>query len=300
MGEVYRAKDARLNREVAIKVLPDHQVNNPDALKRFEREAKALAALSHPNILTVFDVGTDQGISFVVMELLEGETLRSRIPVSGIHWQKASEIAITIAEALSASHSKGVIHRDLKPENIFLTSDDRIKILDFGLARLTEVLPQQDLTSAPTRSHELESAISGTVPYMSPEQVTGNTVDARTDIFSFGCVLYEMLTGSKPFSRNNAGETIAAILKENPQPLNESGKQFPAELERVILHCLEKNPDRRFQSARDLTFALRQVGNISDISKITTARYRVKSRGFKIGVIITVLATLAAASFFYG
>jgi eukaryotic-like serine/threonine-protein kinase len=297
MGVVYRARDVRLNRDVAMKVLPEHLVNNPDALRRFEREAKALAALSHPNILSIFDVGADQGISYVVMELLEGETLRSRIPVSGIPWQKVLDLAVPIAEALSGAHSRGVVHRDLKPENIFLTSDDRIKILDFGLARLTEIVPQQETTEAPTRSQELESAtVSGTVPYMSPEQITGKGVDARSDIFSFGCVLYEMLTGRRPFSRNSSAETIAAILKENPTPLADSGKQIPPQLERVVLHCLEKNPSQRFQTARDLTFALREISNTSVIPKTT---YKLPSRTFKLGLVGVPLLVIAAVSFFY-
>ncbi|MCI0444930.1 serine/threonine protein kinase [bacterium] len=297
MGVVYRAKDVRLNRDVAIKVLPEHLVNNPDALRRFEREAKALAALSHPNILSIFDVGTDQGISYVVMELLEGETLRSRIPASGLPWQKALDIAATIAEALSVAHSKGVVHRDLKPENIFLTSEDQIKIVDFGLARLTEILSQQETTGAPTRSQELESAtISGTMPYMSPEQITGKGVDARSDIFSFGCVLYEMLTGRRTFSRNSSAETIAAILKENPQPLSDSGKQIPPQFERLLLHCLEKNPSRRFQTAKDLTFALREISNASLVPKTT---YNLQSRKLKLVFTIAILAVLAGVSFFY-
>ena len=185
MGEVYRAKDTQLDREVALKVLPDHLANNADSLRRFQREAKSLAALSHPNILTIFDVGTDQGVSFVVTELLEGETLRNRIAHSALAWQKALEIAAPVAEGLSAAHSKGVIHRDLKPENIFVTSDDRVKILDFGLARWQEVAPSEDATELPTTSHvETETGVvMGTVPYMSPEQVRGERLDARSDIF---------------------------------------------------------------------------------------------------------------------
>ena len=295
MGEVYRARDTRLNRDVAIKVLPEHMVNDPDALSRFEREAKALAALSHPNILTIFDVGADQGFSFVVMELLEGKTLRARILRSGLSWPEALEIAVTIAEGLSAAHSKGIVHRDLKPENVFLTSDDRIKILDFGLARLTAGLPPQELAEAATRSQELESVtVSGTVPYMSPEQITGKGVDARSDIFSFGCVLYEMLTATRPFSGDSSAETIAAILKEDPRPPAESGKQVPPELERVLLRCLEKNPDRRFQTTRDLTFALRELLNTSEIPKTAVSRGKLNSRAFRIGLAITVLAVLVA------
>lgn len=300
MGEVYRARDTRLDRDVAIKILPESMGRDPDALRRFEREAKALAALSHPNILAIFDVGTAQEISFVVMELLEGKTLRTCITRSGLSWQDSLAIAVTIAEGLSAAHSKGVVHRDLKPENVFITSDNRIKLLDFGLARLTEPLPGQDFTAAPTKSQDVESAtVSGTVPYMSPEQLSGKVVDVRSDIFSFGCVLYEMLTGRKPFSRESGAETIAAILKENPRALSESGKKIPPELERVLLRCLEKNPDRRFQSTQDLTFALRELLNTSSVSKMDVPVARIRSRPIRIGVAIAVLAVVAAGAFFF-
>jgi len=212
MGEVYRAKDTRLDREVAVKVLPEHLAQDADALKRFEREAKAVAALSHSNILDIHDFGTEGGVRYAVMELLEGETLRQQIVEGAIPWRRAIEIASAVAEGLAAAHSKGVIHRDLKPENIFLTSDDRVKILDFGLARFKPQLSQQELTEAPTASHLTETGtVMGTVPYMSPEQVRGATVDARSDIFSFGCVLYEMITGRRPFTGETAADKMPML-----------------------------------------------------------------------------------------
>ncbi len=297
---MYRAQDARLGRDVAIKVLPDQLTSNPEALRRFEREGKALAALSHPNVLTVFDVGTDQGVSFVVMELLEGETLRSRMGHSALPWEKALEIAVPIAEGLSAAHSKGIVHRDLKPENIILTTDGRIKILDFGLARQVPLFSEQELTEAPTKSQELESVtVSGTVPYMSPEQVSGKSVDARSDIFSFGCVLYEMLTGNRPFSRDSAAETIAAILKENPISLHDSGKQIPSSLEQVIAHCLEKNPEQRFQSARDLAFALKSVSRDSGTTEVARPK-NVRRTPLRLGIwMIAALVLLLIGASLY-
>jgi eukaryotic-like serine/threonine-protein kinase len=220
MGEVYRAKDTQLDREVAVKVLSQYLAEDPHALKRFEREARAVASLSHPNILEIYDSGTDQGVTYAVMELLEGETLRARIKDSAIPLRRSLEIAAAVSEGLAAAHSKGVIHRDLKPENIFITKDDRVKILDFGLARSTPILSQEEVTEAPTKSQLTEiGAVIGTVRYMSPEQVRGEALDARSDIFSLGCILHEMLAGVRPFSGSNAPETMAAILKDDPPRL---------------------------------------------------------------------------------
>ena len=257
MGEVYRARDSRLERGVAIKVLPQHLAADPASLARFEREAKAVAALNHPNILSIHDFGNSNGVSYAVMELLEGETLRCRISRSPIAWQKAVEIAIAIAEGLAAAHSKGIVHRDLKPDNIFLTSDGRVKILDFGLAQWVEP-PDWSGTSSPTITRP--GLIVGTVAYMSPEQARGVSAEPASDIFSFGCVLYEMLSGRRAFERPSSAETMAAILNEDPQQVSGSGRQVPADLERVVTHCLEKNPQARFQSAHDLAFHLRAVG----------------------------------------
>jgi serine/threonine protein kinase/tetratricopeptide (TPR) repeat protein len=261
MGEVYRARDSRLERDVAIKVLPDRLAQDHDALARFRRESKAVAALSHPNIRAIYDIGTDGGRTFAVMELLEGETLAGRLQSSVVEWQKAVQIALAIADGLAAAHGKGIIHRDIKPQNIFLTADGAVKILDFGLARL-EIKDSKEgegLTATLTLETR-PGAIMGTIQYMSPEQVRGQPADARSDIFAFGCVLYEMLTGHRAFSRKTSAETIAAILNDDPPALAESGIIVPGELHRVATHCLEKDAAQRFQSARDLAFALRGVG----------------------------------------
>ncbi len=255
MGEVYRARDTRLDRDVAIKVLPEHLAQNPEALARFEREAKAVAALSHPNILAIHDVGNEGGIRYAVMELLEGETLRSRLERSAPAWRKSVEIGAILADGLAAAHSKDIVHRDLKPENIFLTSDGRVKILDFGLARWQP--RRTDSDESPTESQG--RTILGTVGYMSPEQARGVSADATSDIFSLGCVLYEMLAGRRAFGRSTPTDTLAAILKDDPPPIAESGKSIPPDLDRIVARCLEKNPQQRFHSAHDLAFALRAV-----------------------------------------
>jgi serine/threonine protein kinase len=288
MGEVYRAEDTRLHRDVAIKVLPENLAKDEQALKRFEREARALGALSHPNIVTIHDVGTHQGISFVVMELLEGETLRVRLANSALPWKEAVEIGVAVAEGLSAAHSKTVVHRDLKPENIFLTVDGRVKILDFGVARKQE----NDFTEATITRR---GTFVGTVPYMSPEQVKCESVDARSDVFSLGSLLHEMITGRQPFQRETAAETMAAILKEDPGDLSESRRQVPVEVERIIHHCLEKNREKRFQSARDLAFALKAVLIDSSAGRaFTTERVviRLSKRSHAVSLLlIVVLAT---------
>src|SRR5262249_36361607 len=271
MGEVYRARDTRLAREVAGKVLPANRARDPDALARLEREAQAIAALSHPNILAIHDLGTDGGVFFVVTELLEGETLRNRLATSGLPWRKSVEIAAAIADGLGGAHLKGIVHRDLKPDNIFLSRDGRVKILDFGLARLQPVISQQDQTSAPTTPPQTEPGLlMGTVGYMSPEQARGSPADTRSDIFALGCVLYEMLTGRRAFSRPTAPETLTAILNEDPPDVAESGKQVPAGLSRLLRRCLEKNPEERLQAARDLAFDLRSILSDSEIEKTSS------------------------------
>ena len=273
MGEVYRARDTRLAREVAVKVLPANRARDPEALARMEREAQAIAALSHPNILAIHDLGTEAGVFYVVTELLEGETLRSRLAGSGLPWRKSAEITAAIADGLAAAHLKGIVHRDLKPDNIFLTRDGRVKILDFGLARLQPVVTQQDQTSAPTTPPQTEPGLlMGTVGYMSPEQARGASADTRSDIFAVGCVLYEMLTGRRAFSRPTAPETLTAILNEDPPDVSESGKQVPAGLTRLLRRCLEKNPEERLQAARDLAFDLRSILSDSEIEKTSTSR----------------------------
>lgn len=268
MGEVYRARDLRLGRDVAIKILNEHLAKDKAALARFDREAKALAALSHPNILAIHDFVITEDISFVVMELLDGATLRKEMAGSPVLWGKAVEITATIADGLAAAHSRGIVHRDLKPENIFLTSDGGIKILDFGLARVATPAPEASQSFAATASFPSDPGmIVGTIHYMSPEQLRREAVDARSDIFTLGCMLSEMVTATRPFSRNTSAEMIAAILTGTPD-LSDIDKKAPAEVRQIISHCLEKNPEARFQSARDLAFALKSVLSGSVIAKV--------------------------------
>jgi serine/threonine-protein kinase len=256
MGEVYRAHDKRLGRDVAIKVLPSHLTDSPDALARFEREARAVAALSHPNILSIFDFGSHDGVAYAVTELLEGGTLRDKLAAGPITQKQAVDYAMQIAKGLSGAHERGVVHRDLKPENLFVTKGGHLKILDFGLAKRHEPVAPGEETSAPTVSgHTQPGTVMGTVGYMSPEQVGGLAVDHRSDIFSFGAILYEMLSGQRAFKRGTPAETMAAILKEEPAELS---RNIPVALDHVVQHCLEKDRDNRFQSARDVVFALEQ------------------------------------------
>lgn len=260
MGEVYRARDTRLDRVVAVKVLPQHLAKDPGTLSRFEREAKAIAALSHPNILEIHDFGKDREITYAVMEYLEGETLRAAIG-RGLSGGRTLEIAIAICEGLAAAHSRGVIHRDLKPDNIFLTSDSRVKILDFGLARYEPEVPSHKVTSAPTGAMLTEAGmVMGTVPYMSPQQLRGEKLDARTDIFSFGCVLYEMLSGKPAFSGKSSADVITAVLSREPAT-EPSNALTPPALSSVVRRCLEKEPDRRFQTAAELNLELIRIRN---------------------------------------
>jgi serine/threonine protein kinase len=263
MGEVYRSRDPRLKREVAIKVLPQAFSLDADRLRRFEQEALATAALNHPNILAVFDIGTIEGSPYVVSELLEGETLRERLRSGSIAVRKALDYALQIAHGLAAAHEKGIIHRDLKPENLFVTKDGRVKILDFGLAKLTQDEPGTH-TSLPTATLGTEAGVvMGTAGYMSPEQVRGIALDPRSDIFSFGAILYEMLYGKRAFHGDTAADTMSAILKEDPPDLNETNRNVSPALERVVQHCLEKNPEQRFHSARDVAFDLETLSNQS-------------------------------------
>jgi eukaryotic-like serine/threonine-protein kinase len=257
MGEVYRARDRKLDRDVAVKVLPQAVAADPDALARFEREAKAVAALSHPNILAIHDFGTHEGTAYAVTELLEGETLRGKLDAGPIALKQAVDYALQVAKGLSAAHEKGVVHRDLKPENLFVMRDGHLKILDFGLAkRVVAVAPGEETSALTASGHTEPGTVMGTVGYMSPEQVRGLPVDQRSDIFSFGAILYELLSGKRAFKRDTPADTMSAILKEEPPELSESGRSVPVALDHVVRHCLEKDRDNRFQSARDIVFAL--------------------------------------------
>src|SRR5215472_8787187 len=261
MGEVYKARDERLKRDVAIKVLPATYSQDPDRLRRFEQEAQAAGGLSHPNITAVYDVGSHAGAPYIVTELLEGETLRARLAAGAIPPRKALEYAIQIARGLAAAHEKGIVHRDLKPENVFLIGDGRVKILDFGLAKLK---PEKELvqTEMPTAGTE-PGVVLGTMGYMSPEQVRGKPADRRTDIFAFGAILYEMLSGQRAFRGESAADTITAILTREPPDLSQASKDVPPGLDRIVRHCLEKNPEERFDSARDLAFDLEAVSGVA-------------------------------------
>jgi Tol biopolymer transport system component len=260
MGQVFRARDTRLARDVAIKVLPESFAENADRIRRFEQEARAAGALNHPNVLVVYDVGTDGGLVYLVSELLEGQSLRDRISAGALTARKSVEVAAEIAEGLAAAHEKGIVHRDLKPENLFLTRDGRVKILDFGLAR------QVGTSADPATAIETETRLTepgtvlGTVGYMSPEQVLGRPADQRSDLFSLGAILYEMLSGQRAFQRESAVETMNAILKDEPKDLAELVPAVPPDVERIVRRCLEKSPAQRFQSARDLAFALESAG----------------------------------------
>ena len=265
MGEVYRARDSRLRREVAIKVLPPSFAKDTDRLRRFEQEARMVGALNHPNILAIFDVGAQDGVPYLVSELLEGKTLREHMQGAPVPQRKAVDYGIQIARGLAAAHEKGVVHRDLKPDNIFVLDDGRIKILDFGLAKLLH-----DDTSHPDlqtveQEHPATTPghVMGTVGYMAPEQVRGQGADHRSDIFGLGAILYEMLSGKRAFKRDSSVETMNAILKEEPPELEQVVPGLNAGLERVVRHCLEKNPVQRFQSASDVAFDLETISSHS-------------------------------------
>ncbi len=296
MGEVWKARDSRLNRDVAVKVLPEHLARDSQALLRFDREAKAVAALSHPNILVLYDVGADAGVHFVVTELLEGETLRERIARGPLPWRKAAEMGAAIAEGLAAAHSKGIVHQDIKPANIFLTPDGRVKILDFGLAQIRR--PPTEDESTVTLTEAGNRAVMGTIGYMSPEQVRGEKAQAPSDLFSLGCVVYEMVSGRRAFTGKSSSETLAAILTEEPPALADSGKATAQEFQRVIERCLAKDPAQRFHSAHDLAFALRSMSSPAGEHKaaLPLAGFRHRALASSIAVVALILA---AGGFYY-
>jgi eukaryotic-like serine/threonine-protein kinase len=268
MGEVYRAKDPRLGREVAVKVLPASFSTDSDRLRRFEQEARAAGLLNHPNITSVFDIGSHDGAPYVVTELLEGETLRSRLAGGALSTRKALDYAIQIARGLAAAHEKGIVHRDLKPENLFVTKDGRVKILDFGLAKLKQAEsggPEE--TNLPTGTVGTEpGVVLGTMGYMSPEQVRGKPADYRSDIFAFGAIFYEVLSGHRAFHGDTAADTMSAILTKEPPDLSATNRDVHPGVDRIVRHCLEKNPEERFHSAHDLAFDLEALSGISATS----------------------------------
>jgi Tol biopolymer transport system component/serine/threonine protein kinase len=313
MGEVYRARDAKLGRDVAIKILRDVIFGDPDPstgsgsaratsradrLARFEREAQAVASLSHPNIVALFEFGTQAGAPYVVMELLDGETLRERLAAGPLPVRKAIDVAVQIARGLAAAHDKNLIHRDLKPENVFLLNDGQVKILDFGLARAVDAHPAGS-GATQTIAHTDPGTVMGTVGYMAPEQVRGGAVDARTDLFAFGAVLYEMLTGTRAFQRDTAAETLTAILREDPPELARVRHDLPPALDRIVQHALEKSPTERFQTARDVVFALTSLsGSSSGVhAEVQSKDANQRTSGqWSAGRLAGIAAAIAAAS----
>src|SRR5581483_8370343 len=252
MGEVYRARDTRLGRDVAVKVLPESFAQDTERLHRFEQESRAIATFNHPNITAIFDVGTQNGSPFLVMELLEGESLRTVLERGALSQRKVIDYGVQMAQGLAAAHEKGIIHRDLKPENLFITKDGRVKILDFGLAKLAPARGES-VGATMTGAGTAAGVVMGTASYMAPEQVRGHAADARTDIFALGAVLFEMISGHRVFHRDTPVETMTAVLKED---LPEMDATVSPALDRIVRRCLEKSPDQRFQSAKDLSFAL--------------------------------------------
>jgi Tol biopolymer transport system component len=302
MGEVFRARDVRLSRDVAIKVLPPGVTGDEGRLQRFQQEARATAALTHPNILAIYDVGTHESSPYIVTELLEGTTLRERIPSAGVPVRKAIDYAVQVARGLAAAHDKGIVHRDLKPENVFVTADGRLKILDFGLAKLIEEAPSLLSASVVPTSPPgtVPGVVLGTLGYMSPEQVRGRPADHRSDIFAFGTILYEMLAGVSAFAGETGADRMMAVLKEEPSPLPAAERQIPGGLVRIVERCLEKDPAARFQSAGDLAFALEALTTASSTAANVIAlpsRTGLLARALRIAAGATVLTAAAAIAF---
>jgi len=302
MGEVYRAHDERLGRDVAVKIVAGAGRSDPERLRRFEQEARATGQLNHPNILAVYDVGTHDGTPYVVAELLQGETLRERMNGASIPARKATDYAIQVAQGLAEAHGHGVVHRDLKPENLFITKEGRVKILDFGLAKLTGVEPGADAEATATHAQTSPGVVMGTAGYMSPEQVRGQAIDHRSDIFSFGAVLYEMLAGRRAFQAGSSVETMNAILREEPPEISSVKLDVPLALERVVRHCLEKSPDERYQSARDMAFQLEALSSpvTGSFSAAPPAAKKPRGRHLALAAGLALAAAAVAGAFFAG
>jgi eukaryotic-like serine/threonine-protein kinase len=281
MGEVYRARDTRLGREVAIKVLPVERLADQARRARFVQEARAASALNHPNIVTIHEIESAEGVDFIVMELVPGKTLDAVIPRHGMRLGEALRLAIPLADALAAAHAAGIVHRDFKPANVMVAPEGVVKVLDFGLAKLTET-QEGDIEDAPTLDAPARlsrpGVVAGTPAYMSPEQASGSTVDARSDVFSFGSVLYEMVTGRRPFAGGSSAETLTALLKEPPKPPSELVPDVPKELERIVLHCLRKEPGRRFQHMADVRVELEELQEESDSQALASAAVAAATR----------------------
>jgi eukaryotic-like serine/threonine-protein kinase len=299
MGEVYRARDTRLGRDVAVKVLPPAFAVDAERRARFEREAQTVAALSHPHIVSIFDTGVHEGQIFVVMELLDGETLRERVTNGPLPIRKAIEYGVQVARGLAAAHDKGLVHRDLKPDNIFLLADGHVKILDFGLARSAGGENAGSGATETVAALTDPGLVMGTIGYMAPEQVRGKVVDGRADLFAFGAVLYEMITGARAFQRDTPADTMTAILKEDPPELAGIRTDLPPALDRIIRHCLEKNPAERFQSARDVAFALEALSGTAATTVVAvqsgaTERARPSTNRRELAAWLLALAAIVA------
>ena len=297
MGEVYRARDTKLNRDVAIKVLLPAVANDPDRLARFSREAQAVAALNHPNIVTIHGIERSDDTQFIVMELVEGQTLAEVIPTGGLALGRLLDIAIPLADAVATAHERGIVHRDLKPANVMVGAHGRVKVLDFGLAKLRESTSADDATMPPSPELTGEGRILGTVAYMSPEQAEGKPVDATSDVFSFGVLLYEMATGTRPFKGDSSLSVLSAILRETPAPITDLNPALPRELSRIVRRCLAKDPDRRYQSAKDLRNDLDELklliqsGDLQSVPLVTPAK---SSRVWPAVALIAAIAAVVA------
>jgi len=289
MGEVYRGRDERLGRDVAIKIVAEGLASEDKELLRFEREARTLASLSHPNILSIFDFGEHDGIRYAVMELLRGETLRERMAKRSLPWRTATVIAVAVARGLAAAHAAGIVHRDLKPENVFLLADGGVKVLDFGLAH-------RDPPPGEGKPPAAEETLVGTALYMSPEQICGEPTDPRTDIFGLGVLLYEMLTGTRPFGRLTVGETMSATLYADAPPMKAFGASVPPALERVVRRCLEKDRDKRVQAAYDLAFELSEIISSPPTQGPAVVSWRVRITWLLAGALVGAAVVLLLSS----
>jgi serine/threonine protein kinase len=294
MGEVYQAQDTRLGRLVALKILPPGVAANPELRRRFLQEAKAASALNHPHIVTLYDVGRENGVDFLVMEYVPGNTLDKLIPRGGLALTTALRYAIEIADAFAKAHAAGIVHRDLKPGNVMVTDDSAVKVLDFGIAKLTKTLESGAPATTAATTTATEGLILGTAAYMSPEQVEGKKVDGRSDIFSFGALLYEMVTGRRAFQGDSKVSTLAAVLREEPKPASQVVEGLPREMERIIARCLRKSPERRFQTMADLKVAIEELKEESDSGKVSAAPASQRHRGRRPGWAISLAAIIAS------
>jgi len=289
MGEVYRGHDERLGRDVAIKIVAEGLASEDKELERFQREARTLASLSHPNILNIFDFGEHDGVCYAVMELLRGENLRERMAKRALPWRTATAVAVAVARGLAAAHAAGIVHRDLKPENVFLLADGGVKVLDFGLAH-------RDPPPGEGKPPAAEETLVGTALYMSPEQICGEPTDPRTDIFGLGVLLYEMLTGTRPFGRLTVGETMSATLYADVPPMKAFGASVPPALERVVRRCLEKDRGERVQAAYDLAFELSEILSTPPTQGPAVVSWRVRITWFLAGALAGAAVVLLVAA----